>query len=53
MPDLLRHPVFENTDKVVWVVQHVRDITERKKAEKLISDALTFKWLDILSLPLK
>ena len=35
-------PVFDSTGKVVWVVQHVRDITERKKAERLITDALTF-----------
>lgn len=35
-------PVFDSTGKVAWVVQHVRDITERKKAERLITDALTF-----------
>ncbi len=35
-------PVFDSTAKVVWVVQHVRDITGRKKAERLITDALTF-----------
>ena len=35
-------PVLDETGKVTMVIEHVRDITERKRAEKLIDDALTF-----------